>query len=134
MRRINHHNTTVTVLDLPANPQTARRARTFVDQHCRRHQITGETRNTALLLTSEIVTNAYLHGRSTARLTLTLTQQRLLVEVADDNSRPPQIVEQHLDALDGRGLTLVDTLATNWGTRGHHTGKVVWFELHLSPT
>lgn len=39
------------------------------------------------------------------------------------------MVEQDPDALDGRGLTIVDLLSSRWGVRDDRYGKTVWFEL-----
>lgn len=117
------------MLELPAHPSSVRQARTFVHKQCRTFGISDEARETAVLLTSEVVTNAFLHGRSGARVALTTTPGRLLVEVGDDNSRLPRMVAQSPEALDGRGLTIVDMLASDWGAREDDGGKVVWFEL-----
>ena len=82
-----------------------------------------------VLLTSEAVTNAFVHGRSAARLTVSVRTGRVRVEVADDNSRHPRQVEQDDEALDGRGLLLMTGLALRWGVRDEPVGKTVWFEV-----
>ena len=116
-------------LDLEQHPAAVRRARRFVHDQCHAAGVNDDTSDTAVLLTSEIVTNAFLHGRSAARVTLMTTGDRLRVEVGDDNSRLPQVAEPEREALNGRGLAIVDTLATSWGAAQHAEGKVVWFEL-----
>ena len=120
-------------LDLEQHPAAVGRARRFVHDQCQAAGVNGDTSDTAVLLTSEIVTNAFLHGRSGARLTLLTTDDRLRIEVGDDNSRLPQRVEPDRDALNGRGLAIVDTLASDWGSAQHAEGKVVWFELTRPP-
>lgn len=87
-----------------------------------------------MLLTSETVTNAVIHGRSYARLAVTARADSLRVEVGDDNSQAPEPVEQHPDAVSGRGLLIVDTLADSWGAHDDHYGKLVWFEVLTSQT
>jgi anti-sigma regulatory factor (Ser/Thr protein kinase) len=116
-------------LDLEYHPAAVRRARRFVHDQCHAAGINADTSDTAVLLTSEIVTNAFLHGRSAARVTLTAGAERLRVEVGDDNSRLPQRVEPDREALNGRGLAIVDMLAADWGAAQRREGKVVWFEL-----
>lgn len=105
------------------------RARTFVHQRCRTAAVDEDTCDTAVLLTSETVTNAFMHGRSEARLAVTADPRRVLVEVGDDNSRLPHLAEQDRDALDGRGMAIVSMLAEAWGVRTDPLGKVVWFEV-----
>ncbi|HWL97798.1 MAG TPA: ATP-binding protein [Nocardioidaceae bacterium] len=117
------------VLYLDADPQAARRARSFVHHQCRAKGIEGDALDTAVLLTSEIVTNAWIHGRSAARLEVTTSADGLLVEVGDENSRLPELIEQDPEALNGRGLAIVSRLAADWGAHEDDWGKVVWFEI-----
>jgi anti-sigma regulatory factor (Ser/Thr protein kinase) len=105
------------------------RARSFVRKHCNALGFDDDTCDAAILLTSEAVTNAFIHGRSEARLRVTAAEGRLHVEVADDNSRHPQRLDQDADALDGRGMAIVQQLATRWGVRDDPYGKTVWFEV-----
>jgi len=100
-----------------------------VQDECEAAGVNGDTSDTAVLLTSEIVTNAFLHGRSGARVTLSATGGRLRVEVGDDSTALPQQVEADREALNGRGLAIVDMLAADWGAAELEGGKVVWFEL-----
>lgn len=106
-----------------------RRARAFVRQHCALLGFDAEACEAAILLTSEAVTNAFIHGRSEARIRITTPAGRLHVEVADDNSRHPQRLDQDADALDGRGMAIVQQLAARWGVRDDPYGKTVWFEV-----
>jgi anti-sigma regulatory factor (Ser/Thr protein kinase) len=118
------------VLDLEQHPAAVRVARHFVQDQCHAAGINDETSETAVLLTSEVVTNAFLHGHSGAWVTLTASADSLRVEVGDDNSaQQPRLVHTDREALHGRGLAIVDTLAAAWGARGSRGGKVVWFEL-----
>ena len=84
-----------------------------------------------MLLTSEVVTDAFIHGRSEARLSLTVAGDRVRIEVGDDNSRHPTPAEQDPDALDGRGLAILELLATDWGVRTEPYGKTVWFDIAI---
>jgi anti-sigma regulatory factor (Ser/Thr protein kinase) len=105
------------------------RARQFVRDHCHRLGFDSDTCDTAVLLASEAVTNAFTHGHSGARIVVKALPGRLLVEVGDDNSRHPQVLEPDPNALDGRGVTLIAALAARWGVRSDELGKVVWFEI-----
>ena len=94
-------------------------------------------REVARLLVSEVTTNAVRHTASgaaggTFRVSYELRDDRLRVEVYDAGARTaPQRRAHHLEALGGRGLELVDALASRWGTLGGPDGRVVWFELDL---
>jgi GAF domain-containing protein/anti-sigma regulatory factor (Ser/Thr protein kinase) len=81
------------------------------------------------LLTSELVTNAVLHAGTTLCVTLHLFPNRIRVDVADGNPTFPSLKDYGRDAATGRGLTLFNTLASNWGVEAVEGGKVVWFEL-----
>ena len=114
---------------LSADAQASRQARTLTKDVCRRANVDEELCDTAVLLTSELVTNATSHGRSAPRITLRAGPDRVRVEVGDDNSRFPVVVPDDPDALDGRGMALVQSCADEWGVTPEPGGKVVWFEI-----
>jgi serine phosphatase RsbU (regulator of sigma subunit)/anti-sigma regulatory factor (Ser/Thr protein kinase) len=116
-------------LVLPPDVGAVRRARSFVQQHCRQAGYSDAAIETVVLLTSETVTNALIHGRSEARLRLVMRPNGIRVEVGDDNSRHPLRAERQDDALDGRGLDILDLLSTKWGVKDDVAGKIVWFEV-----
>jgi anti-sigma regulatory factor (Ser/Thr protein kinase) len=118
---------------LPCGPEAAGQARRIVAQACTGAGVGSDARDSALLCTSELVTNALVHGRSDVRLVVRCSPGRLRIEVGDDNSRHPQLQPADDGALDGRGLFIVDLLATRWGVRDDSIGKVVWFELSDEP-
>lgn len=85
---------------------------------------------TATLLVSELVTNAVLHGAPPVRLSVETTGSLIRVAVEDGAVALP--VQRDPDALsaNGRGLLLVDVLASSWGCDdGAGDGKSVWFEV-----
>jgi anti-sigma regulatory factor (Ser/Thr protein kinase) len=112
---------------LPATPIAARKAREIVAERCAAFD--SDVIETALLLTSELVTNAVIHGRSDVSLQVSVEDGVLRVDVADDNSRHPQPQPLDAEALDGRGLQIVQLLAARWGVDDEPLGKRVWFEL-----
>ncbi|MGI4896375.1 MAG: SpoIIE family protein phosphatase, partial [Janthinobacterium lividum] len=119
-----------TVLVLEPDPAAVRQARTFVHDYCCQLEECGDICDTLTLLVSEVVTNAILHGRSQARLRVTATTSAVRVEVSDDDSRLPLLAAADSGALGGRGLALIDLLASAWGVREEAVGKTVWLELH----
>ncbi|WP_459981887.1 ATP-binding protein [Nocardioides sp. AN3] len=82
-----------------------------------------------VLLTSELVTNAVHHGTGPVQLRLSRDDQGVRVEVADESSERPVLRPIDHDAHHGRGLLLVDALASGWGVDSDKTGKTVWFRL-----
>ena len=87
-----------------------------------RHWVTEQLRDVpddvtecAALLTSELVTNAVLHAATPFTVTLHLMADRIRVDVADGNPVVPSIKDYAADAATGRGLTLFNTLASDWG-------------------
>ncbi|WP_433367912.1 ATP-binding protein [Streptosporangium sp. CA-115845] len=132
----------------PATTDQVRPARNFVAE------ILGEDhplRDDAMLLTSELATNAVEHSArptdsgtsdtGTADttpgyrppefvVTVAFTPPGVIVTVQDPGSaRIPRTRNPRPDATGGRGLLLVNELATRWGFHRDPTGTVIWFEL-----
>ena len=120
------------VLSLPPDLHSVRAARQFVLGRCAPLQLSPERRDDALLLTSELVTNAVIHGRSEVCVEVREEGGVVRIAVLDENSRRPVAVVEDPDALDGRGLALVEAVADRWGVEQRPMGKAVWFELLLS--
>jgi anti-sigma regulatory factor (Ser/Thr protein kinase) len=102
-------------------------ARHWIAAHLR--DLPAEVSSCAALLTSELVTNAVLHAATPMCVTLHILPDRIRVDVADGNSSFPAIKDYGRDAATGRGLTLFNTLASDWGVQAVDGGKIVWFEL-----
>lgn len=117
------------LLTLPPDLRSIRAAREFVARWCASAGLSPERCDDALLLTSELVTNAVLHGRSEVCVEVEELQGLFRISVFDENSRHPAAVAEDPDALDGRGLALVEALAERWGVEDRRLGKAVWFEL-----
>jgi anti-sigma regulatory factor (Ser/Thr protein kinase) len=83
------------------------------------------------LLTSEIVSNAVIHGRSDIRLVVTGAPHGMRIEVGDDNHCHPVPKAADPEDLDGRGLVLLEAISTCWGVDDDQRGKIVWFEVHV---
>jgi len=84
------------------------------------------------LLVSELVTNAIKYANGEILLRLILESGSLACEVHDSSPALPRVLQVDRDAENGRGLHVVSQLATRWGARRTHTGKVVWCEQTLS--
>jgi anti-sigma regulatory factor (Ser/Thr protein kinase) len=85
----------------------------------------------AVLLTSELVTNAIAHeAGETVMLVITCACGQLRIDVHDTSWwSAPAPVDAPADAEAGRGLMLVGSLSTNWGYYRTPTGKAVYFTL-----
>ncbi|MEU9252047.1 ATP-binding protein [Streptomyces sp. NPDC048270] len=97
---------------------------------------TQEERDAAddvLLLVSEVVANACLHGGGPTALLLDCDAERLRIEVTDGNPAPPVPVRAgpgtRRGQPGGHGLLIMDRLARRWGTRPGPHGKCVWLEV-----
>jgi anti-sigma regulatory factor (Ser/Thr protein kinase) len=90
----------------------------------------------AVLLTSELVTNAVVHARTSVHVTCRLADET--VEVAVVDHRPVQLIPDEpqqtaipADRTNGRGLQLPSALASSWGVTYARTFKAVWFRMGL---
>ncbi len=116
-------------LPLAAVPQSAPSARAFARATLRDWRVSGEVADRAILMTSELVTNAVRHAGTRVILHLDRAEHLLRVEVDDAAEERPR--RRRVDPLaeGGRGLDLVDRLSSTWGVEGRPGGKRVWFEL-----
>ncbi|WP_344595867.1 ATP-binding protein [Actinomadura vinacea] len=80
----------------------------------------------ACLVADELVTNAVEHAARIALVAYQTSEHLLMLEVWDDSPIPPVAKEASLDSLGGRGLLIVDALASTWSWRPVNGGKVVW--------
>jgi len=84
----------------------------------------------AVLLTSELVTNAIRHEPGeNIMVVITCSCGQLRVDVHDTSWSMPVPVDAPADAETGRGLMLVASLSTDWGFYRTPTGKAVYFTL-----
>jgi serine phosphatase RsbU (regulator of sigma subunit)/anti-sigma regulatory factor (Ser/Thr protein kinase) len=127
-------------LKLPADRRTPAAARAAVRALVLEAGLTALL-DEAMLLTTELATNAVVHAGTELEVDIAADPDGLTVTVID--SRPGPLTD-HRDpgsqglARDrpederGRGLLLVDQLASSWGTVHHPGGKGVWFRLDRS--
>jgi anti-sigma regulatory factor (Ser/Thr protein kinase) len=116
------------------HPEQVAAARRFVTELLARG---SDARETARLLVSETVTSMldqapYGRGNGAFEVSCVVEDHRLNVEVSDDGG-PARLRRRvhHVRSERGRGLQLVQALASRWGVREDLAGRTIWFELDL---
>lgn len=115
---------------LPASVESPSRSRAFVREALLEWHLRGFV-DDAVLLVSELTSNAVLHARTAMVVgaSWSPTSGVLRVCVLDDDSTEPVPRHPGASATSGRGLEIVDRVATRWGVIRGADGKSVWFEL-----
>ena len=118
---------------LPPDPTSARACRRFLLDTLDEWNA-DEFADEAVLLLSELVTNAVLHAGTDIEIDLRLERGILRVEVRDGDPRIPSVRQYSLLSGTGRGLALVAGTAKSWKAEPlpDTRGKRVWFELGAS--
>lgn len=122
---------------LARHSRSVGRARGRFRHQAARWRLPEDTAETAVLLLSELVTNAVRHshvrGRHIEVRCLVVGGVTLRVEVSDAGDGLPVLRTAAEEDESGRGLALVAALAADWGVqpRLHGIGKTVWCELSL---
>jgi|ERR1700678_2159551 anti-sigma regulatory factor (Ser/Thr protein kinase) len=112
----------------PRRARSAPLARRFVTEVIGQHAAADD----AVLLTSELVTNALVHARdaTTVTVTVTLTTALIRIDVHDDGQTGiPHWRDADSRAEDGRGFQIVNTLAQRWGFTRERNRTCCWFEV-----
>ena len=85
--------------------------------------------DTVVLAMTEMVTNSIRHASGPVEVVLTGDSRVLVVGVSDRSDVLPHQSPPEIEAEGGRGLMLLEQLASRWGVRTHpHGGKTVWCE------
>jgi anti-sigma regulatory factor (Ser/Thr protein kinase) len=109
-----------------------RTARRFVRDVLEDNAVDDDVVETVELLTSEVITNALVHARSAPELAVRVRSEVVRVEVVDVSPVVPIRRSIETDALSGRGIAIVESLASQWGvTDLSAQGKTVWFEVAI---
>jgi anti-sigma regulatory factor (Ser/Thr protein kinase) len=120
----------------PGRPEQIAAARRFVAAGLAAWPATQEA---AVLLVSEVVTNAIMHSASggqggSLEVRYAFDDHEVYVEVLDaGGATAPSWHAEQLEGIGGRGLGLVEALASAWGVHDHQAGRLVWFRLPLRP-
>ncbi|MEU9618443.1 ATP-binding protein [Streptomyces sp. NPDC048155] len=127
---------------LASEPQSVRRARDFVREFIDQHApgTPGPHIDAVVLVTSELVTNAYRYGTEPddkIRVVLDAEGERTRIEVHDPVRRMPRhqfaSAERDHERNRGRGLVILDALCPGlWGSGDRPLGKFVWAEIPRS--
>lgn len=120
-------------VELPAEPTSAAVARDAVRKAC--HGVDVDV-HSVMLCTSELVTNAVLHGQPPIELEVTVGAEVVHVAVHDTDQSASAVSRRRplsVDTISGRGLEIVQALATAWGSEATGDGKVSWFRIDRSP-
>lgn len=116
---------------LAADARSIAEARRLIVQTL--HDLPDESLQVVLLLASELVSNAVRHGAGPVGVHVVCGDGNVRVDVQDQSPEWPVMRSVDADALNGRGLVLVESLSNGWGVLGEGTGKTVWFTLQ-APT
>ncbi|MCX5167550.1 SpoIIE family protein phosphatase [Streptomyces antibioticus] len=110
-------------------PDAVMHARRFTARTLRRWKV-EEVTDAALLVVSELVTNALVHTQGPVQVDLTLRGDRVRVAVSDASPRAPaKPVSVDWESTGGRGLLLVEAMSDSFGTVPVAGGKQVWSEI-----
>ncbi|WP_127468371.1 ATP-binding protein [Streptomyces sp. B27] len=112
----------------PRRRTSVRASRDFVVDALMEWQLTGLIDDIQLCV-SELATNALLHGAPPGRefaVRLDLTDDFVRLEVRDSGDGRPVIQNADEASCSGRGLFLVNELASDFGIDHHTVGKTVW--------
>jgi anti-sigma regulatory factor (Ser/Thr protein kinase) len=107
------------------------RARSFVRETLGAWGLSSRV-DDAVLMVSELFTNAVLHGEGDVDVSLVLEDGNLRIEVADDGAGtvPTRARSPRPESVTGRGLAIVDALADSWGNGRDQRGRTrVWLEV-----
>lgn len=118
--------TTSRLLSLGTDVTAARQARAFVRESLGA-DVDDELLQDALVITSELVTNAVMHAGTSSELEIRLDTDTIELRLTDGSRRAP--VRRTLlggPATQGRGLGLLSSLAERWGVDQIDAGKTVW--------
>lgn len=123
-------------LDLPFAPKSARVARARLVESLRDH-LDDAHRDDARLVVSELVSNSVRHGQpladGTVRIAWCTTDDTLHIAVTDGGSHTaPRARRAGVSDLGGRGLSIVETVASGWWVETGHTQTTVHAHLALT--
>lgn len=119
-------------LDLLGGIEAAPRARAFATGVLTSWRFPMELCELGVLAAGELVANSLQHGTPPMRLALRRTDRRLIIEVTDGDDHLPRRRRAEPGDEAGRGISIVESIATSWGSRRTPGGgKAVWCEFAL---
>ncbi|MFF3091705.1 SpoIIE family protein phosphatase [Streptomyces nojiriensis] len=119
-------------LELLGGIEAAPRARAFAQGVLASWRFPIELCDLGVLAASELVANSLQHGTPPMRLRLRRTDRRLIIEVTDGDDHLPRRRRAEPADETGRGISIIATIASAWGSRRTPGGgKAVWCEFAL---
>jgi anti-sigma regulatory factor (Ser/Thr protein kinase) len=106
-------------------------SRRFVKEALARWELEVLT-DIAVLLTSELVTNAIVHAQTEVAVTIRRKERdSVIISVQDGSSIHPRISAHAEDSTTGRGISILDQLAASWEVIRQGAGKTILFTLQV---
>lgn len=120
-------------VDLSGSPRSSGQARNATRQILNEWDVPASAIDDALVVVSELVTNAIRHAGTSSTLEMELSHSRewLRVALRDGSSAPPMPRVADPTAEDGRGMAIMSALSDRWGIEPYDGGKRVWLEIDL---
>jgi PAS domain-containing protein/anti-sigma regulatory factor (Ser/Thr protein kinase) len=119
-------------LELLGGIEAAPRARAFASGVLASWRFPVELRDLGVLAANELVANSLQHGTPPMWLRLRRTDRRLIIEVTDGDDHLPRRRRPEPADETGRGISIIATIASGWGSRRTPGGgKAVWCEFAL---
>lgn len=116
-------------LELRPEPTSPGLARGFVRRVLAAAGIDPLTTEDAALLATELVTNSVIHASTDITLAVDVEAGAVHIGVTDASRAQPVLREQNQEATTGRGLHLLDRVASEWGVVYASGTKTVQFSL-----
>ncbi|MFI7540067.1 ATP-binding protein [Actinoplanes sp. NPDC049599] len=117
--------------DVPATGSACGVGRRFVAETLRGWGVPEPIVEVSVLVTSELVANAVNHAAPPGYLQVRADHKLVRIEVSDASEREPRMVLPGAATAGGRGLLLIDRLASRWGWDARPPGKVVWCDVRI---
>ncbi len=120
---------------LPRSTGSVSQARTWLSTFLQENGVDNGVCLRALVIVSELVTNALQHGLGDVVVRVSLTPvEQLQVAVSDSGGGTPTVMPRDPLRVGGVGLRLVDQMADEWGISPFAGGKTVWVTLAPVPS
>src|SRR6476469_5453535 len=115
-------------IPLASEPASVRRAREAVRSWLA-DVGRSSTEYVAAQIVTELTTNAVVHAHGPVVLHLWCRRDGVRIGVSDGSTEVPALIPEDPSAPSGRGLRLVDRLASRWESEAHERGKITWAEI-----
>ncbi|CAN5811425.1 hypothetical protein BH23ACT5_BH23ACT5_08370 [soil metagenome] len=119
-------------IELPPAPSSPSQAREFLRDSFDAWGIAGDAKEDGALLVTEMVTNAIIHAKTAVVVEVSKSGHVVEVAVSDSGGGAVRLQDPRPDSVTGRGLRLVDRLASEWSVTDRAGGKTVRFSLDVN--